>query len=1025
MSVGILGLSLLFTVAVHAQQTDDKQDKTITINLKIVDDVGNPVPKAKVVADEGVMHAETDGNGELSIQVSPAGIVTVSSTGYETTNIPVDELLKNSTIKLQRAKLFMSSDDDVPLPFITLKKRSLSGNAVVIKGNLLDKYPTSDLRNAFTGLATGLEVIEANGATGISTVKRSKVILNARGRNPIFIIDNLPADITEMQLDPQEIETVTVIKDIVAKAMYGPQAADGIIFISTTRGKANERVLNVNIENGISVVDRFPEWASGAEYAGLNNLARQKNGLAPLYSSAAIAEYANNNSENMYFPSSNYREMMLKNTKSFRRVNVSSKGGSNAIQYFANVGYNGDGDIFKIGPASDFNRINTRANMDIMVNDLIKVQFDFYGGLTFRRSSNYGNTSLKDVYEFDKVISDITSIPPIAFPVYANNDPSLKDPWYAVNYPTYQFNPIADLTQVGKYTEKGRNGATSMTFNYDFKNLIKGLKSITYIGFNAYNQIRIGNVENYAAYNVIPSKTAGGIDTILLSLVHPGLSTTNLSNLDNYFYQRFGLSENLSYERSFGNSDIQTTLTYYLSKVTRSGIREPERQQNIVWSGLYSYNDKYIIQCVLNYAGSFSFSEGKRYTLFPSAGASWVISEENFMSDLKFVNFLKLRAEAGILGYESFLSPFYYRDKWSYGTTSQFGPAPITPYWFGNTTESSPYIAYPSRIGNPDLTWEKRKEFNIGFDALLFNRKLSIEADFYNNLRDGIVSQLANSLPLVIGISAARPWSNFNKIRYYGVEAGIQYSDIIGKVSFSTGLNATVQNSEVLKYDEPDVRYSYQSWIGKPEDALWGQTYLGKFTSDAEALIIPQKFDEILHEGDLKYKDMNDDDVVTPNDSSMIGHSSPRLYYSVNAKLSYKNFDLTIIGTGRAFYDLALTNRYFWNGWGDNNYSAFVRDNIGGAYPTLNYYKVNNNFINSAYWLAKGGYFKIQNVELAYNLPSKSTDVLRAQSIRIFLRGANLITISGIKDVDPESINSGVDSYPLFRTFTGGINLTF
>jgi hypothetical protein len=202
-------------------------------------------------------------------------------------------------------------------------------------------------------------------------------------------------------------------------------------------------------------------------------------------------------------------------------------------------------------------------------------------------------------------------------------------------------------------------------------------------------------------------------------------------------------------------------------------------------------------------------------------------------------------------------------------------------------------------------------------------------------------------------------------------------------------------------------------------------TNIGKFSSDADALVTPQIFDALLHEGDLKYQDLNGDNIVDDNDMSSIGHTTPRLYYSLNAKLYYKNFEMTLIGTGRALYDIPLTNKYFWNGWGNNNYSNFVKDNIGGAYPKLTYYKVNNNFVNSDFWLTKGGYFKIQNIEAAYNLRLDKMQVVGARGIRFFVRGANLLTFSKVKDVDPESINSGVDSYPLYKTFTGGINLTF
>lgn len=1036
---------ILISVAVFGQDNQDsneKRPKTVSIKLTVTDETGKALPNAQIVVGEGMIHAETGEDGSFAFKAFTEDFVTVSLSGYDKQVSSVEELISGNVIRLKKAGLFLTSEDAVPMPFTTIKKRSLTGSSMVFGGNQLEKYPSTDLRNAFTGLATGLEVVEKNGSPGLNAEEdlgnygaTQKIGLYTRGRSPIFMIDDIPTDITEMPLDPGEIESVTVIKDIVGKAMFGPQGADGIIFIKTKRGRKNERILNVNIESGVSTTDRFPEWVSGSEYATLNNTARTNSGLDPLYSSEDVAAYTRNDPYDKYHPSTNYRNMMLKNTMAFRRANISSTGGNGIVQYYAYLGYSGEGDIYKMGPQADYNRINTRSNIDVKINDLFKVQFDFFGGLTYRRSANYGydadytsddesvNTAL-DIVEMNSLLGDITTIPPVAFPVYASYDQTSKVPWYGVSS-NYKSNPIGNLTNNGYYTESGRTGSANIALDYDLSEIVPGLKSKTYVGFNAFNLLRIGKAENYIAYIATPSKTVADNDTILLSKVHDGVDMPGQAKLHDYYYQRFAVYENLSYEKSFGLHNIQSVLTYYLSKVSMNGIEEPQRQQNLIWTGLYSYNNKYTIQGVMNYAGTYSFDKGKRYAMFPSVGLGWVVSEESFMSDVKFVDYLKLRGEAGILGYENFMAPFYYLDRWSTNSSgSAFGPYSAVQ-WFGSNTDNSVYRTSASRIGNPDLTWEKRKEFSVGLDALMLNRKLSVEVNYYNNTRDGIITQLTNTMPYFAGISAASPWYNYNKIRYSGLEVGVNYTDKIGNVRFSFGGNAVVQNSKILKYNQPNYSNAYQSRIGKPSDAYWGQTLIGRFASDAEALIVPQIFDEVLHTGDLKYRDMNNDGVIDDSDQSQIGHTSPRLVYAMNLKLNYKDFEFTLIGTGRAFYDIPMTNQYFLNGWGDNNYSAFVRDNIGGAYPALTYYKVNNNFVASDFWLRKGGFFKIQNAELAWNIPMKSGNVAGARAVRLYVRGSNLLTFSKIKDVDPESINSGVSIYPLFRTFSGGVKLIF
>ena len=307
----------------------------------------------------------------------------------------------------------------------------------------------------------------------------------------------------------------------------------------------------------------------------------------------------------------------------------------------------------------------------------------------------------------------------------------------------------------------------------------------------------------------------------------------------------------------------------------------------------------------------------------------------------------------------------------------------------------------------------------------MLNNKLSLELNYFNVLRDGQIAPISNSLPFVAGYSSALPWYNLNQFRYYGIETGIRFASQAGLISYSIGANATYQNSRVETYDEPEYRFAYQTRVGKPIDTYWGQTYLGKYSSDAEASEVLQSYDETLHEGDLKYQDMNSDGVIDDNDISALGNTTPRIFYALNVNLRYKNIGLTLTGAGAALFDIPMTNSYFWNGWGDSNYSNFVKDNIGGAYPRLTYYRVNNNFISSDFWLTKGGYFKIQNVEIAYTIPASKLQFIGSQGIRLFVRGANLLTVTKVKDVDPESTGSGVSMYPLYKTFSGGIKLTF
>ena len=1044
-TIGMLLLCIVMALSLSAQDVKtSKKVKLINVTLKVTDENGKALPKAQVTVGEGVIHADTDEEGTFTYKGYPDDFVTVSASGYEKSVTLAEELAKNGTVKLVRAKFQMTDDDLVPLPFFEMKKRETTGSSDVLTSNQLERYPSTDFRNSLTGLGTGVEVREMNGSPGISAEEftsrngfSAKFAITARQMNMMFIIDDVPTDITEMPIDPNEVESVTIVKDIAEKAMFGPSAANGIVFVKTKRGKTNERVLNANVEYGTSVIDRFPEWVNGGEYATLNNLARTNEGLTPRYLDTDVAAYAKNDAYDYYHPSVDYKSMMLKNSKSYTRMNLSSSGGNDRVQYFAYLGYNGEGDIYKIGPTADYNRLNARSNIDIKINDFIKVQFNFFGGLSFRRSSNYGynsnytnqdagtNTVLTGI-EFPTVLNDISSIPPVAFPVYAAPyDPASGNPPYYGVSSNYTQNPIGNLTANGYYTESGRTGAATTALEFDMSSILPGLKSKSYLAFDAFNQLRVGKAQDYYAYIATPSKTATGNDTILLAKKHDGTQMSSQVLLNEYYYQQMAVFENLSYAKKWNKNDLQIGATYFISKTARSKTEEPQRLQNGVLTGKYIWNDKFIFNGVVNYGGTSAFDRGHRYKFFPSGGFAWVISEEKFMKKIKNIDYLKLRVQGGMLGYESFLAPFSYRDRWNNNNNGTlFGPA-TTNQWFGNTTETLVYRVSPNRTGNPDITWEVRKEFSAGLDGLFFGEKLALELTYYNNLRDGVISQVSSRVPNIAGVSSALPRFNFNKYRYYGLEFGLQYSGKAQKFEYSIGGNGAIQNSKVEKYDEPQYRNAYQIRTGTAADLIFGQTYIGKFATDAEALVVPQLYDQTLHAGDLKYKDNNGDGFIDDSDASPIGHGSPRLFYSANLKLDFKGFELYVMGTGRAFYDITLSNQYFWNGWGDNTYSAFVRDNIGGAYPHLTYNKVNNNFVGSNFWLVKGGFFKIQNVELSYTLPGNSLKFIGARGAKFFVRGANLLTISKIKDVDPESIDSGVETYPLFKTYSVGIKLTF
>ena len=916
-----------------------------------------------------------------------------------------------------RARRTLRVYQTLELPYArTLNKTAATGNSTTYYEHDIDKYPTNDFRNSLTGVVAGLTVRELTGTPGMFYASETgRTAIYARGMTPEYIVDGMPVYITQLQLAPEEIESMTFIRDIADKALLGSRAADGVLYITTRRGRTHGRSIRVGFESGVSVVDRFPEWVNGVEYARLQNQARINSGYLPPYSNEAIENYARKDPNDLTYPNVDYRTMMFKDTKPYYKANVTIDGGTQKLQYSAYVGYAGEGDIYKVGSKADFNRVNVRTYLKAAVTQDLLIDLGFSGGISFRRQPRYGYGD-SSATEFESALSQVTTIPAIAFPLIVSHDEETGNKIYGVST-VYKDNPYASLTENGFSTERGRSGVVNATLSYDLHALVKGLKFQSYVGMNLFNMNRIGKNPDYTA--VIYDQSTGST----IKTPHEGAQVSGKSIMGKWTHQGLFLHEKLSYDYRNDDHRVGAAAVFYLETVERSGNSYRERQLALIGSLDYAFREKYLFQAVVNYAGSSMFRPGKRFGVFPSFGVGWVISEEGFMQDVKWIDYLKVRGQAGVIGYDTFGSQDLYEDYYVKSKGINFGSYTTNYQWLGSSNRYQSYINTISRLGNPDLTWEKRKEITAGIDMLLLRKRLSLEVNYFNTKREGIITNMSSVLPKLYGMDGIGTYENYNDIRYRGWEAALYWSDRIGKVEYTVGGSISTLKGKYLRYSE-NVVYDYQRVTGSATGSYRGYVCLGKFTSQEEIDTSPrQLFDDEVQVGDLKYADLNDDGLIDSNDTRVIGNTTPKVNYSVSINLRYRNFDLTIVGTGRAGFDTALTNKYFWNGWSTGTYSHFVRDNIGGDYPRLTYIKQTNNFQPSNFWLRDGGYFKIQNIELGYNVRFRSQSAVKG--LRVFLRGANLCTISGIKDVDPENINAGVTTYPLYRTFTAGFKFTF
>ncbi|MGN0187888.1 MAG: TonB-dependent receptor plug domain-containing protein, partial [Candidatus Cryptobacteroides sp.] len=395
----------------------------------------------------------------------------------------------------------------------------------------INRYPSTDIRLALNGVIPGLVVTEKSGMTGgMYGSESERCVMTSRGFTVAMFVDGMPVYPYEVQLDPEEIATVALVRDVVDKARFGARASDGVLFITTKRGQSSGRILNAWAESGVSVAGRMPEWVSGVDYANLQNQARSAAGYPVQYTDEDIEAFAGGRPDDLQHPNVDWRSLMFSRTKSYRKAGISVSGGSEAVKYALHLGYQGEGDIYRFGKDAGFNKANIRTNLDIKITETLKFRLGLSSNLSFRTSPVYGKVDTGQTNEFDRFISAANSIPPVAFPVHLGKNPENGGWVYGVSE-RYSSNPYAALAECGFTTMRSRSGIINATLAWDARKLLKGLRFESNVGFNIMNMDRIGKNPDYLAM-IYDAKTGESLKT-----THEGAKVSGKSNYGKWFHQ--------------------------------------------------------------------------------------------------------------------------------------------------------------------------------------------------------------------------------------------------------------------------------------------------------------------------------------------------------------------------------------------------------------------------------------------------------------------------------------------------------
>lgn len=890
---------------------------------------------------------------------------------------------------------------------------------LVIRGEDLDGKTLGDIRNMLTGMIPGLDVSENSGAILNNSnydsfhVNSDQLTLRYRGNGSMtFILDGVVLPYDAYSLDPSQIESITLLGDLVDRAKYGPLASNGAIYIKTRTGCWNQPMsVKVNAEMGISTPGVVAEYADGVDYAILNNQARANAGYTQLYSPLAIQGYLRGDAYDLKYPNVDYRSLIMANYRPVGNASVAISGGSDRVKYSASISELYSGDIVKTDVGQDYNRINVSTNVTTKVNRYLTVNAGFNSLLSFRRA---GRVSWNDWH----------SVPPIAYPVILgkNESEEVGDDLAGMTiYGTtsnWTGNYYALLAEGGFNTRRGRSGMIFSNIDFDLGEWVKGLKSNTYIAYSTFVSSTTSKNNDYLSY-YWDSNAENGMG--IISPTHQGVKAAGKGISTNGSSQYLQFSEDLSWRWSKGGHGIYADGNFMMFNASVDGVAYYRRFMQGIASVKYDYKNRYVLEGVAQYVGSSRFDRDSRFKPFASVGAAWIASNENFLKNVSWINKLKIHGQFGYIGHYSsaFGTEYLYESAYTRADGYKYGPVLTLDTWLGNKQWTSQKTTV-TRLANPDLSWSYNKIWNVGLD-FDFCDGFTILLTAYNNVIDGQIAEVTSAVPTVYGLGSTSVYANYTQDIISGYEATLAYRHDFGDFGFNASFSAYAWNSIYGKLVTDDYLYPYQKKTGTSSSSIWGFECIGKYNTQEQIETVPSY--STVDIGDLMYKDQNCDGKIDTNDKVILGSTQPKLRFDVNLGFRYKNFEFQAVANGHVGGLYSCDGGYFWNGWGDGNYSAFVRDNIGGEYPRLSYVKSTNNFVASDFWLRKCDWFKIQEACLSYNVPFKGDGAVKG--LKLMLKGQNLATITNFHYLDPEAPSAGVSNYPLFRTITAGAKINF
>lgn len=929
------------------------------------------------------------------------------------------------------AETFAQEDSlTVNMPFRKADKTELVSAVGQLNVSEVGKYDHSVwINDVTTGRIVG--VMGANNIRGIGVGidVASETGTGTQSGNTLFIVDGLPRDISTLRAS--EVESITVLKDANAAVLYGAQAINGVIMITTKRGKVGKSTANVDFNYGIRTPIEIPSYMGSADYMTWYNQARVNDGLDPLYSEEEIENYRSGNPYR--YPSMEfYSDKWLRKSKNYYDLNAEFQGGNKMVKYYVNAGFNSQGSLIDFGQwkSARNNTINVRTNIDLKINDWINTEVDatamFRDNKTGR--GNFWNAAYTTRPNLYSPLLPINLIDPENALLQARKN-DVNGELIFGGTTNYTSSVFSNGYAGGLFNGVGRRYTFNDRLNFDLGAITEGLSFHTNMSFDYgifFNETVYNNV---SVYEPTWGQDENGKDIItdikqIGSDSRPG--TKSVANP--YFQRRMGFSSSLSYDRTFDDvhhvtANLLAFANQYKWRASSDNTSETTgdeeqfqglKQAHLGFQAAYTYDKRYAFDFSANYANSVKLAPGHNREFSPTAGVAWILSNEEFMQDLSFVDYLKLHVSGGVLKGDVGIDGFFLYDN-VYGTSGTF-------YW--NDSGRSQTGRISSRRGNEGLAMEKRSEITGGLEGQLFDKSLSFEVNaFYEKYSGQIIHATAFWPGFYSGYT---PYENYNADSYRGIEAGLSYNKRWGDFGLFAAANILyVKTNADVRSEIYQEDYLYRA--GHPTDGTWALESLGLFQSEEEIASSPTQTFGTVRPGDIKYKDQNNDGKIDNNDQIFVRKWNPPFSGGLQLKLSYKGFTLYAIGNAYWGKDYAtfIENNYYWVDATDP-YPTHVKDswtpqNPNAKWPALSTAAAANNNRRSTFWMYDNSFFQFRKVQLSYRLPERICNKMLMSGLQLYVDCSNPIQIAPNRIYRQTSVNGE----PQYRGYSFGVRASF